>query len=74
VGEQFIAEDDALAIDDYLTLDAMASCRRASWRLVVNAKNLTDREYATRGFGRSSVLPGRPLSVSGRLELAWGNR
>jgi iron complex outermembrane receptor protein len=74
VGEQFIAEDNAFAIDDYLTLDAMASYRRASWKLVVNAKNLTDREYATRGFGRSSALPGSPLSVSGRLELAWGNR
>lgn len=57
VGEQFIAEDNAFTIDDYLTLDAMVSYQLRAWRLSLNLENLTDEDYLTRGFGATSVIP-----------------
>lgn len=57
VSEQFIAENNAFAIDDYFTLDAAVYYDRGPWQLNLNFKNLTDEEYLTRGFGGSSVIP-----------------
>lgn len=57
VGEQFIAEDNAFAIDDYVTLGAALSYRRGPWGLRLNLDNLTDEAYLTRGFGATSVTP-----------------
>ncbi len=69
VGEQFIAEDNVYIIDSVLTLDAGVSYAYddVSWRL--NVRNLTDREYATRGFGATSVIPADPLAVYS--SLSW---
>ncbi len=63
VDDQFIAEDNAFAIDNYVLLDAAASLTLGDWRINLNVKNLTDEDYDTRGFGSFSVIPGQPLSV-----------
>lgn len=57
VGEQFIAEDNAFKMDDYLLLDAALSYTRGAWRLFVNVKNLTDEEYYTRTSRGNSLIP-----------------
>jgi TonB-dependent siderophore receptor len=74
VGEQFIAEDNAFAVDSYLLLDAMAAYRRGRFKGSVHFKNLTDREYVTRGFGGASVIPASPFAVYGRIEIGVGAR
>lgn len=74
VGRQFIAEDNAYAIDDYVTLDAMAGYRRGRFNLAVNAKNLTDRVYETRAFGNASVLPAEPFTIAATLRVGLGDR
>jgi TonB-dependent siderophore receptor len=72
VGRQFIAEDNAFAIDSHLVLDAMAAYRLRRATLSVNARNLTDREYETRGFGRTAVIPADPFAVYATLAVALG--
>lgn len=57
VSEQFIAENNAFAIDDYATVDAALYYDRGPWGLNLNFKNVTDEEYLTRGFGGTSVIP-----------------
>jgi len=74
VSRQFIAEENAFAIDDYLVLDAMVAFKRGRWRGSLNLKNLTDRDYATRGFSSTSVLPADPFTVHGRIEVSLGSR
>jgi TonB-dependent siderophore receptor len=74
VGEQFIAEDNAFTVDGYLLLDAMAAYRRGRFKGSVHFKNLTDREYVTRGFGGASVIPASPFAVYGRVEIGVGAR
>jgi TonB-dependent siderophore receptor len=68
VGSQFIAPDNAYEIDSVLTFDAMASYTYDRWRLRLNLKNLTDKEYQTRGFGSSSVIPAPPFAAYGGIE------
>jgi iron complex outermembrane receptor protein len=72
VGRQFIAEDNAFALDAYVLLDAAVSYRLRNATLRVNLKNLTDRDYFTRGFGSTSVIPGDPLAVYAQVELGVG--
>jgi catecholate siderophore receptor len=57
VSEQFIAASNVFTIDDYATLDAALFYALGRWDLQVNLKNLTDKEYLTRGFGETSVIP-----------------
>ncbi len=70
ISEQFIAEDNAFAIDNVLTLDGLLYYDLGPWRVNVNFKNLSDREYFTRGFSSTSVIPANPFAVYGGLELA----
>ncbi len=63
VGDQFIAEDNAFTIDSYAVCDAAVSYTRGDWEFRLNLKNLTGREYETRGFGSSSVIPAPPFSA-----------
>jgi TonB-dependent siderophore receptor len=72
VGRQFIAEDNAFAIDSYIVFDAMASYKVKRTTLSVNFKNLTGREYDTRGFGRSAVIPADPFAVYGTVAVTLG--
>jgi TonB-dependent siderophore receptor len=72
VDRQFISEDNAFAIDSYVVLDAMASYRLKRTTLSLNFKNLTGREYETRGFGRSAVIPADPFAVYGTIAVNLG--
>lgn len=63
VSEQFIAEDNQFAIDDYLLFDAALYYTIDRWELSLNFQNITDEDYETRGFGSSSVIPANPFSV-----------
>jgi outer membrane receptor protein involved in Fe transport len=69
VGPQFIAEDNAFAIESHLTLDAMAAYRLKRATLSVNFKNLTGADYETRGFGRTAVIPADPFAVYATLAV-----
>ena len=68
VSGQFIAPDNAFELDDYVTLDAVVSYRMENWRLSFNFKNLTDKNYETRGFGSSSVIPADAFGVFGTIQ------
>ncbi|HSB60600.1 MAG TPA: TonB-dependent receptor, partial [Vicinamibacteria bacterium] len=74
VGRQLVGEDNVHAVDDYVLLDAAVSYRAGRVHASLNLKNLTGAEYATRGFGAASAIPGRPLEVLGRVEVLLGSR
>jgi iron complex outermembrane receptor protein len=63
LSDQFIAPDNRFAIDGSLTFDASVAYHLDTWQLSLNFKNLTGREYETRGFGSTSVIPGDPFAV-----------
>ena len=69
ISDQFIAEDNAFRIDSVFTLDASVTYRFDRWRWSLNFKNLTDRDYETRGFGKTSVIPANPLAVYTSIEF-----
>ncbi|MEE8522699.1 MAG: TonB-dependent siderophore receptor [Thermoanaerobaculia bacterium] len=71
VSEQFIDEDNAFEIADYVTLDALLSYERQSWGARVHLRNLTDEEYLGRGFGSASVLPADGFNVMAGFYLGW---
>lgn len=73
VGEQFISEDNAFAVDDYFLVDAMAAYRRGRFKGSLHFKNVTDTEYETRGFGSASVIPANPFAVYARIEIGVGS-
>jgi iron complex outermembrane receptor protein len=74
VSGQFIGEDNEQRIDDYVTLDAMASLKTGRVKWSLNLRNLTDTEYETRGFGSASVIPADPIAVYGKIEVNLGGR
>jgi len=63
VSSQFIAEDNLFELDGVMTFDATAFYKLGDFKLRVNLKNLTDREYYMRGFGSSSVVPAPPFTA-----------
>jgi outer membrane receptor protein involved in Fe transport len=71
VGEQFIAEDNAFAIDSYTLADVALYYRIGKWDLQINVKNATDERFETRGFGSTSVLPGDGRAVYGGFEVQF---
>jgi iron complex outermembrane receptor protein len=73
VSRQYIAPDNAFAIEGYVTLDAMVSYGRKGWLLKVNFRNLTNRDYETRGFGNSAVIPADPFAVYANIEFSLGS-
>jgi len=72
VGRQFIAEDNAFAVDSHFLVDAMAAYRRRRATLSLNFKNLTGAEYETRGFGRTAVVPADPFAVYATVAVSFG--
>lgn len=74
VSRQFIAEDNAFSIDGYVVLDAMVALKRGRWRWSVNLNNLTDRDFETRGFSSTSVLPADPFAAYAKVEVSLGAR
>ena len=71
VGEQFIAEDNVTALDDYLLIDLAAIYGLGNWQFSVHLENLTDADYETRGFGSWSVIPGKPVSAHVRMQYRF---
>ena len=69
VASQFIAEDNQFEIRDVLTLDASVSYAYRLIKFRINAKNLTNREYETRGFGSSSIIPANPFGMYCAFEV-----
>lgn len=67
VGRQFVAEDNVYEIDGALTLDCGLTYRQGPGLLRLNLKNVTGREYETRGFGSTSVIPAAPFSFKATL-------
>lgn len=65
----FIAEDNQFSVPDVLTFDASVSYLYKGMRFRVNARNLTDRKYETRGFGSASVIPAHPFGVYSSCEI-----
>ena len=74
LSEQFVGEDNRFRIDGYATVDAAIFYKTGRTRFAVNFKNLTDTEYATRGFGGVSAIPGRPFEVLARVDVRLGGR
>jgi iron complex outermembrane receptor protein len=74
VSEQFVAPDNRNVIDGYALCEAAVFYARGLARVGVHLRNLTGTEYATRGFGSDSAIPGRPFEVMGRVELGFGRR
>jgi TonB-dependent siderophore receptor len=72
LGEQFIAEDNAFALDSTFTLSAALFYERSDWSLGLHFENLTDEEYFTRGFGSTSVIPAAGHTVHGTLAYRFG--
>jgi iron complex outermembrane receptor protein len=70
VSSQFIDEDNAFEIDSALTFDAAIYYTLRNWRWSVNFKNITDRDYETRGFGSTSVTPANPRAVYGSIDFS----
>lgn len=64
LSSQFIAEDNAFALDGVLTFDAMVFYRVGPAELRLNLRNVTDQEYYLRGFGGTSVIPAAPFSAN----------
>jgi TonB-dependent siderophore receptor len=74
LSEQFVSEDNRFSIPGYAVFDAAAFYRTGRLRFGVNLKNITGKEYATRGFGGVSAIPGRPFEVLGRVDVRLGTR
>ena len=71
VDEQFIAPDNAFAIDDFLMVDAAFWYGRNPWRFQVNLDNLTDEETFTRAFSGTSVIPAPGFSARAGLRYRF---
>ena len=69
VASQYIAEDNQFQIRDVLTLDASVSYVYRQLKFRINAKNFTNQEYETRGFGSASVIPAYPFGVYCAFEV-----
>jgi TonB-dependent siderophore receptor len=74
LSEQFAGEDNRFRIPSYATVDAAVFYKMGRTRFAVNLKNLTGTEYATRGFGGVSAIPGRPFEVLARVDVGIGSR
>ena len=67
VSGQFISPGNGFELDDYLVFDAVASYGLRNWKVSLNFKNLSNREYEMRGFGANSVIPADGFGVFATL-------
>jgi TonB-dependent siderophore receptor len=74
VSEQFVAADNRNVIEGYALCDGAVFYARGLVKIGVHLRNLTGTEYATRGFGSDSAIPGRPFEAIARVELGFGRR
>jgi outer membrane receptor protein involved in Fe transport len=70
LSDQYIAPDNAFEIDSYATIDAAVTYSTEDWILAIHAQNLTGEDYATRGTGNTSVIPGDDLSATATLGIS----
>jgi outer membrane receptor protein involved in Fe transport len=70
LSDQYIAPDNAFEIDSYATIDAAVTYSTEDWTLAIHAQNLTGEDYATRGTGNTSVIPGDDLSATATLGIS----
>lgn len=74
LSEQFVAPDNRNRIGAYGVVDAAVFYARERARLGLHFRNLTGTDYATRGYGSDSAIPGRPFEMLAKLELGFGKR
>jgi hypothetical protein len=74
VSEQFVAADNRNVIEGYALCEGAVFYARGLAKIGVHLRNLTGTEYATRGFGSDSAIPGRPFEAMARVELGFGRR
>ncbi len=74
LSDQFVAPDNRNTISAYGLLDAAVFYTYERARLGLHFRNLTGADYATRGYGSDSAIPGRPFEMLARLELGFGKR
>ena len=74
VSEQFVSADNRNVIDGYALCEGAVFYAQGLVRVGVHLRNLTSTEYATRGFGSDSAIPGRPFEAMARVELGFGRR
>jgi outer membrane receptor protein involved in Fe transport len=74
VGEQFIDEDNAFELEDYVVFDATVFYDQGPWRVSVNLKNLTDEEYFTRASQGNSVIPVAGFAAYTAFKYRFGGR
>ena len=74
LSEQFVAPDNRNSIGAYGIVDAAVFYTRERARVGLHFRNLTGTEYATRGYGADSAIPGRPFEMLARLEMGFGKR
>jgi catecholate siderophore receptor len=75
LSRQYVAADNRNSVAAYGLLDAALYYQTKSRaRFALHLRNITGTEYATRGFGSDSAIPGRPFEVLGRVELGFGRR
>ncbi len=67
VSGQFISPGNGFELDDYLVFDAVASYGVRNWKVSVNFKNLSNRDYQMRGFGANSVIPADGVGIFATL-------
>jgi TonB-dependent siderophore receptor len=69
VGRQFIAADNDFEMRDALLFDLAFRLNMSNTGARFYLKNLTDRDFETRGFGNTSVIPAAPRTFG--FELEW---
>ncbi len=70
LSSQFIDEDNVFKIDGYVTLDATLFYNYKNVRWGLNIRNLTDKDYETRGFNQFSLTPAQPRAVYGSVSFS----
>ena len=74
ISEQFVSADNRNVVDSYALCEGAVFYSQGLVRVGVHLRNLTSTEYATRGFGSDSAIPGRPFEAMARVELGFGHR
>ncbi len=62
--------DNSYVLPSYFRTDAAIFYKRDNWKAAINIKNLFDDEYfESINFGRTTVVPGAPLTVVGSFSI-----
>ena len=64
LGDRSANEDNSLAADGYVLLDAVAGWKNKTWEFGISAQNLLNAEWKEAQFETESRLPGEPEPVA----------